>query len=105
MPILTPDPAAPAFKAPVGSHLSLSIEGSDGMAMIIGADYAGKAVPAPVNPVKFDVVADAQILRMVVENDTPADLTKLICDSDGTTLHEFVFDPVGGPVSYTIRGV
>jgi hypothetical protein len=100
---LQPDPPVPsAFKGKTGDAVSVSLRGTAGTARIISATYNGAAIP--VNPATFTIVAGKQSLDMVVDNDTSADLTKLVCDDDGVVLHQFLYNP-GSPVkTYTVDG-
>jgi hypothetical protein len=99
-----------AFDAPIPSHfkgiatrlVNLSIKGTSGSATMLAARYNGAAIP--INPATFTIRAGALILDMTVDNDTPGDVTRLLC-GDGTVLDEYAFNAGDPNKFYTIRGL
>ena len=100
---LQADPPNPTnFKGTTGDSVSLTVKGTDGTARMIAARYAGSNIST--NPATFNVQAGSQILSLTFDNDTPGDLTQLLCD-DGSLLFQFPFDHNDPNIFFIIRGV
>jgi hypothetical protein len=69
---------------------------------MIAARYSG--ANTSVNPATFTIRAGSQIFDLTVDNDTPGDVTELLCD-DGTVLDQFAYHAGDPNRFYTIRGI
>src|ERR1022692_2213866 len=100
---LQADPPNPTnFKGTTGGSVSLTVKGTAGTARMIAARYAGSNIGT--NPATFNIQAGSQILSLTFDNDTPGDLTQLLCD-DGSLLFQFHFHPNDPTILFITRGV